>query len=166
VQKAIAVDAFDIRIPDENVCHLGAVNRWTLRDHRWLSSDGNGMTQFDEPVMFLATADSDRSRAFYERVLGLTFVADEPYALVFRVGHSRLRIQKVDRVPKVSHTVLGWAVQDIRSTVTQLTAAGVTFQRYDGMDQDDQGVWRSPNGALVAWFRDPDGNTLSFTQYK
>jgi catechol 2,3-dioxygenase-like lactoylglutathione lyase family enzyme len=62
--------------------------------------------------------------------------------------------------------VLGWAVRDIRSTVVQLTAAGVVFQRHDGMDQNDQGVWRSPSGALVAWFRDPDGNTLSLTQYK
>ena len=124
------------------------------------------MTQLDEPVMFLATADSDRSRAFYERVLGLAFVADEPYALVFRVGHSRLRIQKVDRVPRVSHTVLGWAVRNIRSAVAELTEAGAAFQRYQGLDQDDQGIWRSPSGALVAWFRDPDGNTLSLTQYK
>ena len=124
------------------------------------------MTNLDEPILFLATADAKRSRAFYEQVLGVMFVADEPYALVFRVGHSLLRIQKVDRVPKVSHTLLGWAVRDIRGTVADLLKAGVALQRYDGLNQDADGVWHSPSGALVAWFQDPDGNTLSLTQYK
>src|SRR5881296_3049114 len=124
------------------------------------------MSHLDEPILFLATADAARSRAFYERVLGLTFVADEPYALVFRVGHSMLRIQKVDRVLKAAYTLLGWAVRDIRSTVRHLSEAGVVFQRYDGLAQVKDGVWRSPGGALVAWFQDPDGNTLSLTQYK
>jgi len=124
------------------------------------------MKHLDKPVLFVATAKAERARAFYERVLGLVFVADEPYALVFRVGRSMLRIQKVDRVPKVPYTVLGWAVRNIRGTVRQLSAAGVVFQRYDGLDQDDDGIWRSPGGALVAWFQDPDGNTLSLTQFK
>ena len=124
------------------------------------------MTRLDKPVLFVATAKVESSRAFYERVLGLAFVADEPYALVFRVGRSMLRIQKVDQVAKVPYTVLGWAVRNIRSTVRRLSEAGVAFQRYDGLAQDDDGVWRSPGGALVAWFRDPDGNTLSLTQFK
>ena len=124
------------------------------------------MKPLDEPVLFLATADADRSRAFYEKVLGLSFVADEPYALIFRIGDLMLRIQKVDRVPKVSYTVLGWAVQNIRPTVVTLSKAGVVFRRYDGLDQDDLGVWRSPSGGLVAWFQDPDGNTLSLTEFK
>jgi catechol 2,3-dioxygenase-like lactoylglutathione lyase family enzyme len=124
------------------------------------------MKHLDKPVLFVATAKVERSRAFYERVLGLAFVADEPYALVFRIGRSMLRIQKVDRVPKVPYTVLGWAVRNIRSTVRRLSEAGVAFQRYDGLAQDDDGVWHSPGGALVAWFQDPDGNTLSLTQLK
>ena len=124
------------------------------------------MMPLDKPILFLATMDAARSRAFYERVLGLTCVADEPYALVFQVGGSMLRIQKVDRVPKVPYTVLGWAVRDVPSTVTALSKAGVAFRRYDGLDQDADGVWHSPSGALVAWFEDPDGNTLSLTQFK
>lgn len=123
------------------------------------------MKHLDKPVLFVATARVERSRAFYEGLLGLAFVADEPYALVFRVGRLMLRIQKVDRVPKVPYTVLGWAVRNIRSTVRRLTEAGVVFQRYDGLAQDDDGVWHSPGGALVAWFQDPDGNTLSLTQF-
>jgi len=124
------------------------------------------MKHLEKPVLFAATARAERSRAFYEGVLGLALVADEPYALVFRVGRSMLRIQKVDRVAKVPYTVLGWAVRNIRRTVRSLAKAGVAFQRYDGLAQDEDGVWRSPGGALVAWFQDPDGNTLSLTQFK
>ena len=124
------------------------------------------MTSLDKPILFLATANAERSREFYERVLGLPFVADEPPALVFQVGHSMLRIQKVDRVHKVPYTMLGWAVPDIRRAVHHLRAAGVVFQRYEGMTQDDDALWHAPSGALVAWFQDPDGHTLSLTQFK
>jgi catechol 2,3-dioxygenase-like lactoylglutathione lyase family enzyme len=124
------------------------------------------MKDLDKPVLFVATAEAESSRAFYERVLELEFVADEPFALVFRVGGSMLRIQKVERVAKVPYTVLGWAVEDIRGTVRRLSKAGVVFQRYDGLAQDADGIWPSPGGAFVAWFQDPDGNTLSLTQFK
>ena len=124
------------------------------------------MKQFDKPILFLATANAGRSRAFYEGVLGLALVAEEPPALVFQVGQSMLRIQKVDRVHNAPYTVLGWAVPDIRQAVHHLRAAGAVFQRYDGMTQDEDGIWTAPSGALVAWFQDPDGHTLSLTQFK
>jgi catechol 2,3-dioxygenase-like lactoylglutathione lyase family enzyme len=124
------------------------------------------MTTLDTPILFLATANAERSRVFYERVLGLVFVADEPPALVFQVGQSMLLIQKVDRVHRVPYTALGWAVSNIRRTVHHLRAAGVVFQRYEGMTQDDDAIWQAPSGALVAWFEDPDGHTLSLTQFK
>lgn len=117
-------------------------------------------------MLFVATANPERSRAFYEGVLGLKFVADEPPALVFRVGDAMLRIQKVERVQNVPYTSLGWDVADIRQTVRQLRAAGVDFQRYDGMNQDEENIWHAPSGALVAWFKDPDGHILSLTQFK
>ena len=124
------------------------------------------MPRLDNPVLFLATANAGRARAFYERVLGLAFVADEPPAVVFRVGDSMLRIQKVEQVHAAPYTALGWEVSDIRQTVRDLHAAGVVFQRNDGMNQDADGVWPAPSGALVAWFRDPDGHVLSLTQFK
>jgi hypothetical protein len=61
--------------------------------------------------------------------------------------------------------VLGWAVADIRKTGRQLSKAGVEFMRFDGLGQDADGVWQSPGGAKVAWFRDPDDNTLSLTEH-
>jgi catechol 2,3-dioxygenase-like lactoylglutathione lyase family enzyme len=119
----------------------------------------------DKPTLFLATADAARSRTFYEKALGLKFVDDNPFALVFQVGPSLLRIQKVQQVSVAPYTALGWAVDDIRQTVSELSAAGVKFQQYEGVPHDADGVWRSPSGALVAWFQDPDGNILSATQH-
>src|SRR5262245_37111027 len=124
------------------------------------------MKPLDKPMLFVATANAEKSRTFYERVLGLEFVADEPYALVFQVGRSMLRIQKVDKVPRIPFTLLGWEVADIRGVVRRLSADGVTFARYEGLGQDGDGIWLSPGGARVAWFQDPDGNTLSLTQFK
>jgi catechol 2,3-dioxygenase-like lactoylglutathione lyase family enzyme len=123
------------------------------------------MTPLGKPMLFLATRDAKRSRDFYEKVLGLEFLADEYPALVFRVGELMLRIQKVERVAKAGYTALGWEVADIRKTAKQLRAAGVVFQRYEGLEQDEDNIWRSPSGARVAWFEDPDGNMLSLTQF-
>lgn len=123
------------------------------------------MTRLDNAVLFLATVNAERSRDFYERVLGLLFVADEPPALVFRVGDRMLRIQKVERVRAAPYTALGWAVSDIRQTIHALRAKGVVFQRYEGMNQDCDGIWQAPSGALVVWFQDPDGHVLSLTQF-
>jgi catechol 2,3-dioxygenase-like lactoylglutathione lyase family enzyme len=124
------------------------------------------MMRLDNPILSLATADAERSRAFYEKVLGLTFVADEPPALVFQIGDSMLRIQKVDQVNAAPYTSLGWAVSDIRQTVRRLRESGVVFANYEGMNQDGDEIWQAPSGALVAWFRDPDGHVLSLTEFK
>src|SRR4051794_12267232 len=105
------------------------------------------MNPLGKPILFLATTNAKESRKFYERVLGVEFVADEPPALVFRVGGSMLRIQKVEEVHAAPYTALGWAVSDIRRTVQRLCKAGAVFQRYQGMDQDADGIWGAPSGA-------------------
>jgi catechol 2,3-dioxygenase-like lactoylglutathione lyase family enzyme len=123
------------------------------------------MAHLNKPMLFLATSNAERARTFYERVLGLTFVADEPPALVFRVGDSMLRIQKVEKAHAPPYTALGWETTDIREAVKDLGAAGVVFQHFQGMNQDADGIWQSPSGARVAWFKDPDGHVLSLTQF-
>jgi catechol 2,3-dioxygenase-like lactoylglutathione lyase family enzyme len=115
-------------------------------------------------VCFLATRDSGAARDFYENVLGMNFVEDGPFALVFDANGTMLRIQKFPDHTPAKHTSLGWEVNDIRSTVHELQDRGVRFERYERLHQDELGVWKSPSGAQVAWFRDPDGNTLSLTQ--
>ena len=115
-------------------------------------------------VAFVATADAGRARGFYEGALGLTLCEDSPFALVFDANGVVLRVQTVPSVTAAQYTALGWTVTDIRDTMTALVHRGVVFERYAGLAQDDAGIWRSPGGAQIAWFRDPDGNILSLTQ--
>jgi catechol 2,3-dioxygenase-like lactoylglutathione lyase family enzyme len=122
------------------------------------------MKSFEDPILFLATANAERSRAFFEGTLGLALATDDPSALVFHVGHSLLRIQKVDRVYAAPYTALGWLVSDIRATIHTLREEGVVFSRFAGTEHDADGIWQAPGGARVAWFQDPDGNVLSLTQ--
>ncbi len=115
-------------------------------------------------IAFVPSTDLDRARAFYEGVLGLRPVEQSAFAVAFDANGTMLRVTAVEHRVAAPYTVLGWAVADIAAAVDALVARGVAFERYDGMEQDGRGVWRSPSGARVAWFRDPDGNTLSLTQ--
>ena len=117
-------------------------------------------------ISFVATANAESARKFYEQTLGLSFVSDDPFAIVFNVNGSMLRVAKVPQHTPTRHAVLGWDVPDIQAEVNELTKRGVRFERYQGLAQDDQGIWLSPSGARVAWFKDGDGNTLSLTQFK
>jgi len=118
-----------------------------------------------EVIAFVATARPDRALPFYRDTLGLPLIADEPFALVFDAHGTMLRIQKVTDVPEVPFTVLGWKVKALRPTVEQLMRRGLQLERFRGIGQDKVGIWTAPGGALVAWFRDPDGNLLSLTQF-
>ena len=112
-------------------------------------------------VSFVGVSDLDMAERFYGGVLGLSLDDVRPFALVADTGASQLRITAVGDVHAAPHTVLGWQVDDIEVTVDELVANGVQFSRYDGLEQDDRGIWTAPGGARIAWFRDPDGNTLS-----
>jgi predicted enzyme related to lactoylglutathione lyase len=116
-------------------------------------------------IAFASTTDLARARTFYEAVLGLPVVDENAYACVFSAHGTMLRITAVAEVAHPGYTVLGWRVTGISDTVARLESRGVVFARYDGMAQDTQGVWTSPNGDRVAWFTDPDGNVLSLTEF-
>jgi catechol 2,3-dioxygenase-like lactoylglutathione lyase family enzyme len=117
-------------------------------------------------MAFGATTDAARAKAFYRDQLGLQLVSDEHYALVFDAGGTMLRVQMVKEIPEAKYTMLGWQVTDIAAKVEELTNAGVKFERYGLPDQDEKGIWTPPGtSAKVAWFRDPDGNILSLTQF-
>ena len=116
-----------------------------------------------EVMAFVATSDPARARRFYEDTLGLELRSDEPYALVFDAHGTTLRMAKVQTVVVAPYTVLGWIVPDLAAAIEGLVAKGVRFERYQGMEQDDLGIWSS-GAAKIAWFKDPDGNTLSLTQ--
>ncbi|MHC1562102.1 VOC family protein [Actinomycetospora sp. C-140] len=113
---------------------------------------------------FVGVSDLDAAQRFYGDVLGLALVDERPFALVADVGGTMLRITAVGEPAAAPYTVLGWAVDDIAATVDELAGRGVTFTRYEGMGQDDRGVWTAPGGAKIAWFLDPDRNNLSLTE--
>ena len=116
-------------------------------------------------IAFAATTSPAVAKLFYSETLGLSFVEESPFALVYEVNGTMLRVQKVDRLAPSGYTTLGWEVEDIRSMMKRLTEKGVHVEKYPGLDQDDDGIWTTPDGAYVAWFKDPDGNVLSLTQF-
>jgi catechol 2,3-dioxygenase-like lactoylglutathione lyase family enzyme len=119
----------------------------------------------DSRVMaFAATRDAARAKQFYGDVLGLRLVHEDPFGIQFDGKGGAIRIAVVPELTPAGYTVLGWHVTNIRTTINELTGAGVRFERYDGMQQDELGIWAAPGGGFVAWFKDPDGNTLSLTQ--
>ncbi len=117
-------------------------------------------------IAFLPSSDLDRSCEFFASTLGLTVEEVTPFACVVRTSSLMLRVTKVDSLSPQPFTVFGWEVANIAATVAALTSAGVDFLRFDGMPQSPDGVWTTPNGDQVAWFHDPDGNTLSLTQFR
>ena len=120
---------------------------------------------------FIPTRDSEVARRFYVDVLGLKFVSDDRFALVLDSNGIQLRVTKVARFEPHQFTVLGWEVSDIEEVVDELSKKGVTFEKYGFLDQDERGIWTAPpvdktiSKAQVAWFKDPDGNVLSLTQF-
>ena len=123
------------------------------------------MLTTSDVIAFSSTTDLARARTFYEGVLGLPVVDENAYACVFDANGTMLRVTAVAQVARPGYTVLGWSVTDIAETITELEARGVAFARYDGMEQDAQGIWTTPNGDRIAWFADPDGNVLSLTEF-
>ena len=115
-------------------------------------------------VAFVSTTDADRATAFYRDLLGLQLVEQTPFACVFRTPNAQLRVTLVSELVPAPYTVLGWRVDDVQAATRALAAAGVEPMRYAGLEQDEQGIWLSPAGARVVWFKDPDGNVLSITQ--
>jgi catechol 2,3-dioxygenase-like lactoylglutathione lyase family enzyme len=116
-------------------------------------------------VAFLATSDAARAKAFYGEVLGLRLLSEDGFAVVFDANGTTLRVAIVREVVPAPYTVLGWDVEDIAATARRLSAAGVVFERYGWLQQDELGIWNSPSGAKVAWFKDLDGNVLSVSQH-
>jgi catechol 2,3-dioxygenase-like lactoylglutathione lyase family enzyme len=114
-------------------------------------------------VGFIPVRSLDTAREFYCDTLGLTLVDQTPVAVVVNAGGASLRLTEVPDLRPQAFTVAGWLVSDISSTIASLAKAGVLMKRYEGMVQDDQGVWVAPSGDRVAWFADPDGNVLSVT---
>lgn len=124
-----------------------------------------GLPRNSKVMAFLATTNTERTTVFYRDTLGLRLVEDSEFALVFDANGTRVRVQKVNVAAVPPYTALGWRVSNIAEAVSELTTAGVAFERFEGLWQDDLGIWSSPSGAKIAWFKDPEGFILSLTQF-
>ena len=113
----------------------------------------------------LGTRQPDAAKAFYADTLGLKFINDDGFALVFEGKNATIRISRVPAVTPPAYAVLAFVVDDIDKAVDALAAKGVTFARYTFFVQDAKGVWAAPDGTKVAWFHDPDMNLLSLVQH-
>jgi len=122
------------------------------------------MTPDSKLIGFIPTRDADSALSFYRDVLGLRFVSDDNFAIVMDSNGNTVRLVRIEEFTPASYTILGWQVEDIETTVKALSAQGLAFQRYSFLEQSEGGIWTSPSGAKIAWFHDPDGNTLSFSQ--
>jgi catechol 2,3-dioxygenase-like lactoylglutathione lyase family enzyme len=114
---------------------------------------------------FVSTTNAGHARAFYRDTLGLRLISEDGFALVFDCNGVPLRISLAKEVIPHKYTVLGWEVNDIRASIAALKIAGVAFEFYGFLKQDDLGIWKAPGGTEVAWFKDPDGNLLSLSNH-
>jgi catechol 2,3-dioxygenase-like lactoylglutathione lyase family enzyme len=123
------------------------------------------MLESQKLVAFVPVTNADRARAFYRDTLHLRLVYEDGFALVFDVEGIMLRVTLMREFKPQPFTVLGWQVADAFASARELTAGGVTLERFPGLEQDEHGLWHAPGGAKIAWFKDPDGNILSISQH-
>ena len=116
-------------------------------------------------IGFIPTRDAAQAHAFYVNLLGLELVSEDNFALVVKANGTPIRIVILGEFTPAPYTILGWEVPDIASDTAELTRQGVTFERYAYFEQVGSGIWTAPDGTRVAWFKDPDGNTLSLSQH-
>jgi catechol 2,3-dioxygenase-like lactoylglutathione lyase family enzyme len=124
------------------------------------------MLQKSKLIGFVPTRDAAKAKAFFEGVLGLRFISDDQFALVFDANGTMVRVARVPAYKPAQFTILGWEVSGITKVVRALKAKGVVFEIFEGLGQDELGIWNAPGGvAKVAWFKDPDGNILSISEH-
>ena len=114
---------------------------------------------------FIPTKDYDKARAFYVDKLAFEFVSLDQFALVLSLGGHKFRVSKVPNFTPLQGTILGWEVTDIEAVVRWLAERGVATEKYPFVQDKELGIWTTPNGDQVAWFKDPDGNILSVARH-
>ncbi len=122
------------------------------------------MLEAGKMMGFVPTSDYDRARAFYEGKLGFDFVSLDQFAMVVKVGGHNVRIVKMSFTPSQA-TILGWEVEDVRAVAHWLSERGVETEKYPWVPDKELGVWVTPAGNSVAWFKDLDGNVLSISSH-
>ncbi len=113
-----------------------------------------------------AVDDLDAAKRFYGETLGLRVKdIDEEIGLIALdlAGDQEVFVYAKPDLTPANYTILNFDVGDIDAAVEELSSRGVSFERYDGFDQDEKAIARGP-GPSIAWFKDPAGNILSVLQ--
>ena len=113
---------------------------------------------------FVPTVKPNDAKLFYKDILGLKLLSEDQFALEFDANGTTLLVIIVQELKPHPFTILGWNVDDIVSVIKQLNNKNIYCERYEFLEQDNLGIWLTPNGSKVAWFKDPDGNVLSLTE--
>lgn len=126
------------------------------------------MPALSKMVGFVITNNAEEAKKFYGETLGFRLINDDGFALVFDANGTMIRVGKGQNFVPAQQTVLGWEVDDIHAAIGELRGRGVKFEQFGlpFMKQDEDGVWTPTNGDQVAWFKDPDGNTLSISKHQ
>ncbi len=125
------------------------------------------MLSSSHAISGFSASDIASEKAFYAGTLGLNVTEANGMLNLHLVGGGTVLIYPKPNHEPATYTVLNFPVADIDATVTALAAAGVQFERYDGLNQDERGIARPPSpeyGPPIAWFKDPAGNILSVLQ--
>jgi catechol 2,3-dioxygenase-like lactoylglutathione lyase family enzyme len=119
---------------------------------------------FDSATMIPAK-DVQKTRRFYEDVLGFSVQREDPYGIIYQSGATQFNLYETQFAGTAQHTLIGWGVDDIESVVDDLTSKGVTFEQYDmgELKTDAKGI-AAMGPEKGAWFKDPEGNILSLWQ--
>lgn len=113
----------------------------------------------------VGTVRPEQAKDFYQNVLGLDFVSEDQFALVFAGKNAHVRVSRVPAVAPAPYAVLAFVVDDIAREIDAITTRGATMACFPVFAQDARGIWTAPDGTKVAWFHDPDLNLLSLVQY-
>lgn len=113
----------------------------------------------------ICTSRINEAERFYSDTLGLPLTGKSHGALLYDVGGSVLRVSPVPSTQPSAHTVLGFAVRDLSGVMICLALRHVIWERFPGFNHDALGAITTPDGAKVAWLRDPDGNLLSVVEF-
>ena len=120
------------------------------------------MFENTKPFSGFAVDDLDKAEEFYGETLGLKTKRENDMLLTLELPGDRptMIYHKPDFTP-ATYTILNFPVEDIDKAVDELSGRGVSFESYEGFEQDDKGIARGDEGPPIAWFTDPAGNILA-----
>jgi catechol 2,3-dioxygenase-like lactoylglutathione lyase family enzyme len=118
-----------------------------------------------ESATMIPAKDVQKTRRFYEDVLGFSVQKEDPYGITYQSGGTQFNLYETQFAGTAQHTLIGWGVDDIESVVDDLASKGVTFEQYDmgELKTNAKGIadMARRSGEKGAWFKDPEGNILS-----